>query len=159
MLDTILAVKFVHVLFAAVMFGAWLCVAAFMVFAHRSRNASVIALVAQFSVRVELFVIAPAILILPISGFPLADLIGLSGSDDFWIGGSIVIYAVVLLAWLGALRVEFLIRKMARQASLGGTKLEERYPLLFRVWAILAALIVTGLILIFLLMVWQPRLN
>jgi uncharacterized membrane protein len=159
MLDTILAVKFVHVLFAAVMFGAWLCVAAFMVFAHRSRNASVIALVAQFSVRVELFVIAPAILILPISGFPLGDLIGLSGSDDFWIGASIAVYAVVLLAWLGALRIEFLIRGMARQASLGGAKLEGRYPLLFRVWAVLAALIFTGLVLIFLLMVWQPRLN
>jgi uncharacterized membrane protein len=159
MLETILAVKFVHVLFAAAMFGAWLCVAAFMVFAHRSRNASVIALVAQFSVRVELFVIAPAILILPISGFPLGDLIGLSGSDDFWIGASIAVYAVVLLAWLGALRIEFLIRAMARQASLGGAKLEGRYPLLFRVWAVLAALIFTGLILIFLLMVWQPRLN
>jgi uncharacterized membrane protein len=159
MLDTILAVKFVHVLFAAVMFGAWFCVAVFMVFAHRSRNASVIALVAQFSVRVELFIVAPAIVIQPISGFPLGDLIGLSNSDDFWIGGSIVIYAVVLLAWLGALRLEFLIRRMARQASLGGTKLGGRYPLLFRVWAALAALIFTGMVLIFLLMVWQPRLN
>ncbi len=159
MLDTILAVKFVHVLFAAVTFGAWFCVAAFMVFAHRSRNASVIALVAQFSVRVELFVIAPALLILPISGFPLGDLIGLSGSDDFWIGGSIAVYAVVLLAWLGALRLEFLIRRIARQASLGSTKLDGRYPLLFRIWAVLAALIFTGLVLIFLLMVWQPRLN
>ena len=159
MLDTILAVKFVQVLFAAVMFGEWHCVAAFMEFAHRSRNASVIALVAQFSVRVELFIIAPAILILPISGFPLGDLVGLSNSDDFWIGGSIVIYAVVLLAWLGALRIEFLIRRRARQASLGGTKLDGRYPLLFRVWAVLAALIFTGMVLIFLLMVWQPRLN
>src|ERR1700734_3431840 len=116
MIDAILAVKFVHVLFAAVLFGAWLCVAAFMVFAHRSRNASVIALVAQFSVRVELFIIAPAILILPVSGFPLGDLIGLSGSDDFWIGGSIAIYAVALLAWLGSPRLEFLNCRMARQS-------------------------------------------
>jgi uncharacterized membrane protein len=159
MLDIILAIKFVHVLFAAVMFGVWLCVAAFMVFAHRSRNASVIALVAQFSVRVELFIVAPAILIQPISGFPLGDLIGLSNSDDFWLGGSIVVYAVVLLAWLGALRIEFLIRRMARAASLGGTKLGGRYPLLFRIWAVLAALILTGMVLIFLLMVWQPRLH
>jgi len=83
----------------------------------------------------------------------------LSGSDDFWIGGSIVVYAVVLLAWLGALRIEFLIRRMARQASLGSTKLDGRYPLLFRIWAVLAALIFTGMVLIFLLMVWQPRLN
>ena len=39
MIDIILAIKFVHVLFAAVMLGGWLGVAAFMVFAHRSRNA------------------------------------------------------------------------------------------------------------------------
>jgi uncharacterized membrane protein len=159
MIDAILAVKFVHVLFAAALFGAWLCVAAFMVFAHRSRNASVIALVAQFSVRVELFVVAPAFVIQPVSGFPLGDLIGLSGADDFWVGSSIAAYAVVLLAWLGALRIEFLIRRMARAASLGGTKLEARYPRLFRIWAVLAALIFTGMVLIFLLMVWQPRLD
>jgi uncharacterized membrane protein len=159
MIDTILAIKFVHVLFAAVMFGAWLCVAAFMVFANRSRNPSVIALVAQFSVRIELFIVAPAIVIQPVSGFPLGDIIGLSAADDFWIGSSIVVYAVVLLAWLGALRIEFLIRRMAREASLGGTKLGGRYPLLFRVWAALAVLIFTGMVLIFLLMVWQPRLN
>jgi uncharacterized membrane protein len=159
MIDAILAVKFVHVLFAAVLFGAWLCVAAFMVFAHRSRNASVIALIAQFSVRIELFVVAPAFVIQPASGFPLGNLIGLSGADDFWVGGSIAVYAVVLLAWLGALRLEFLIRRMARQASLDGKKLDGRYRRLFRVWAALAALIFVGLVLIFLLMVWQPRLN
>jgi uncharacterized membrane protein len=159
MIDTILAIKFVHVLFAAVMFGAWLCVAVFMVFAHRSRNASVIALVSQFAVRIELFIVAPAIVIQPLSGFPLGDVIGLSGADDFWVGTSIVIYAVVVLAWLGALRIEFLIRRMAREASLGGKKLAGRYPLLFRIWAALAALIFVGLVLLFLLMVWQPRLN
>jgi uncharacterized membrane protein len=159
MIDAILAVKFVHVLFAAVLFGAWLCVAAFMVFAHRSRNASVIALIAQFSVRIELFIVAPAFVVQPVSGFPLGNLIGLSGADDFWVGGSTVVYAVVLLAWLGALRLEFLIRRMARQASLGGVKLDKRYSLLFRIWAALAALIFTGMVLIFLLMVWQPRLN
>jgi uncharacterized membrane protein len=159
MIDAILAVKFVHVLFAAALFGGWLCVAIFMVFAHRSRNPSVIALVAQFSVRIELFVVAPAFVIQPITGFPLGDLIGLSGADDFWIGASIVVYAVVLLAWLGALRIEFLIRGMARQVSLDGAKLGERYPRLFRIWAALAALIFAGLVLLFLLMVWQPRLD
>ena len=159
MIDAILAVKFVHVLFAAVLFGAWFCVAAFMVFAHRSRNASVIALIAQFSVRIELFIVAPAFVIQPVSGFPLGELIGLSGADDFWIDSSIVVYGVVLLAWLGALRLEFLIRRLAREASLGGTKLGRRYARLFRIWASLAALIFIGMVLIFLLMVWQPRLN
>ena len=159
MINVILALKFVHVVFAAVMFGGWLAVACFMVFARRSGNASVIALVAQFAVRVELFVVAPAIVVQPVSGFPLGSAIGLTDIDSFWIGSSIVIYAIVLIAWLGALRVEFVIRRMARQASLGGTKLGKDYARRFRIWSALAAVILTGMILIYLLMVWQPRVG
>jgi uncharacterized membrane protein len=159
MIDIILAIKFVHVLFAAVMFGTWLGIAAFMVFAHRSGNASVIALVAQFVVRLELFVMAPAIAVQPISGFPLAAVIGLRPADEFWIAASLAVYAIVVIAWLGALRLEFRIRRVARQAALGGTKLAENYPRLFRIWLALAVLIISGMVLLFLLMVWQPRWN
>jgi uncharacterized membrane protein len=159
MIDVILALKFVHVLFAAVMFGAWLAAACFMVFARRSRNASVIALVSQFVVRIELFVVAPAMVLQPVSGMPLASVIGLTDIDNFWIGSSIVLYAIVVLAWLGALRLEFVIRRMARQASLGGTKLGKDYARLFRIWSGLASLIFAGMVLLYLLMIWQPRLN
>jgi uncharacterized membrane protein len=160
MIDTILAIKFVHVLFAAVMFGTWLGIAAFMVFAHRSHNASVIALVAQFVVRLELFVVAAAIAMQPISGFLLAAVIGLQPTDEFWIVVSLAVYAVVVVGgWLGALAIEFRIRRMARQAALGGTRLGEDYPRLFRIWVALAVLILSGMILLFVLMVWQPRLD
>lgn len=159
MIDVILALKFVHVLFAAALFGGWLAVACFMVFAHRSRNTSVIALVSQFAVRTELFVVAPAMALMPVSGVPLESVIGLSDVDDFWLGSSIVVYAIVLAAWLAALRVEFVIRRMARQASLGGVKLGKDYPPRFRIWAALAAVILAGLVLLYLLMIWQPRLR
>ena len=159
MIDVILALKFVHVLFAAVMFGGWLAVACFMVFARRSGNASVIALVAQFVVRIELFVVAPAMVLQPVSGMPLESVIGLTDIDNFWIGSSIVLYAIVVLAWLGALRLEFIIRRLARQASLGGTKLGKDYARLFRIWSGLALLIFTGMVLFYLLMIWQPRLS
>jgi uncharacterized membrane protein len=159
MIDVILALKFVHVLLAAVLFGAWLAAACFMVFARRSGNASVVALVALFAVRIELFVVAPALVLQPVTGFPLETVIGLSNVDNFWIDSSILVYAIVVLAWLGALRAEFVIRRMARQASLGGTKLGKNYSRVFRIWSGLAALIFAGLVLLYLLMVWQPRLN
>ena len=159
MIDVILALKFVHVLFAAVMFGAWLAAACFMVFARRSGNASVVALVSLFVVRIELFVVAPAMVLQPVTGVPLETVIGLSNIDNFWIDSSILVYAIVVLAWLGALRAEFVIRRMARQASLGGTKLGKNYSRVFRIWSGFAALIFAGLVLLYLLMVWQPRLN
>ncbi len=86
-------------------------------------------------------------------------MIGLSNIDDFWIDSSIVIYAIVVLAWLGALRAEFVIRRIARQASLGGIKLGKDYVRTFRIWSGLAALIFAGLVLLYLLMIWQPRLS
>ena len=159
MLDVILALKFAHVLFAAVLFGAWIAVACFMVFARRSGNASVVALVSLFAVRLELFVVAPALVLQPVTGVPLESVIGLSNIDNFWIDSAVVVYAIVVLAWLGALRTEFVIRRIARQASLDGAKLGKKYSRLFRIWSMLAAVIFAGMVLLYLLMVWQPRLR
>jgi uncharacterized membrane protein len=159
MIDAILAIKFVHVLLAAVMLGAWLVIAAFMVFAKRSRNASVIALIAQFVVRIELFVMAGAIASQPISGFPLAMMIGLNPADEFWIVVSLLLYAVVVAAWLGALWLEFRIRRVARQAVLAGVRMDDTYSRLYRIWLILATIVLGGMVALFLTMVWQPRLN
>ena len=57
MLNLIFAIKFVHVLAAAAMFGTALAVALFMVLADRSGNVSVIAVTARFAVVVDLMVI------------------------------------------------------------------------------------------------------
>jgi uncharacterized membrane protein len=159
MIDTILAIKFVHLLAAAAMFGTWLAIAAFVVFARWSGNPSVIALVAQFAVRIELFVMAPALALQPISGFPLGAAIGLSPADDFWIELSLALYVVVVAAWLAALWTEMRMRKVARRAALGGAPLADSYAGLFRLWAVLAVVILAGMVALFLVMVWQPRLD
>src|SRR5580658_8838913 len=58
MIDLILAIKFLHVLFAAAMFGTWLGIAGFMLLAYRSGNPSVlyVAVVAAWlvSLRIEI---------------------------------------------------------------------------------------------------------
>jgi uncharacterized membrane protein len=159
MIDLILAIKFVHVLAAAAMFGTWLGIAGFMLLAQRSGNPSVVALVAQFAVRLELFVVAPALALQPISGFPLAWAIGLDPLNEFWINVSLAIYAVVVAAWLLALRFEIRLRKMARQAALGRAPVDDAYPRLFRIWFALAGVILAGMIALLLVMVWQPRLD
>src|ERR1700689_5709215 len=159
MIDLILAIKFLHVLFAAAMFGTWLGLAGFMLLAYRSGNPSVVALVAQFAVRIELFVVAAAIALQPISGFPLAWAIGLTPLNEFWIDVASVIYVAVVAAWLVSLRIEIRLRNMARQAALGRGTLADDYPRLFRVWFALAAVILVTMVAIILLMVWQPRLD
>ena len=159
MIDLILAIKFVHLLAAAAMFGTWLGIAGFMLLAYRSGNPSVVALVAQFVVRIELFVVAAAIALQPLSGFPLAWAIGLTPLNEFWIDVSLVFYVAVVAVWLVSLRIEIRLRNMARQAALGRGTLADDYPRLFRIWFALAAVILAAMVAIILLMVWQPRLD
>jgi uncharacterized membrane protein len=159
MIDFILAIKFAHVLFAAAMFGTWLGIAGFMLLAYRSGNPSVVALVAQFAVRLELFVVAPALALQPISGFPLAWAIGLTPLNEYWIDVALILYVAVVAAWLVSLRIEIGLRNMARQAALGRGTLADNYPRLFRIWFALAVVILAAMIAIILLMVWQPRLD
>ena len=159
MIDLILAVKFIHVLFAAAMFGTWIGLAGFMLLAYRSGNPSVVALVAQFAVRIELFVVAAALALQPISGFPLAWAIGLTPLNEFWIDVSLVLYVSVVAIWLVSLRIEIRLRNLARQAALSRGTLADDYPRLFRIWFALAAFLLAAMVAIILLMVWQPRLD
>ena len=159
MIDLILAIKFIHVLAAAAMFGTWLGIAGFMLLAYRSGNPSVVALVAQFAVRIELFVVAAALALQPISGFPLAWVIGLTPLNEFWIDVSLALYVAVVAVWLVSLRIEIRLRNKARQAALGRGTPADDYPKLFRIWFALAAFLLAATVAIILLMVWQPRLD
>jgi uncharacterized membrane protein len=157
MIDLIFAIKFVHVLAAAAMFGTWLGVAVFMLLAHRSRNPSVVALVSRFAVRVELIVMVGAIALQPISGFALGAAIGLSPLDQFWIAVSLALFGAVVAAWLAVLRIEIRIRDLTRLAALNGVPLPDDYRRLFRFYSILVWPTLAGMVGLFLLMVWQPR--
>lgn len=159
MLDTIFAIKFVHILAAAAMFGTWLCLASFMLLAHRSGNTSVVALTSQFVVSVEKMIMIAALALQPISGFPLASAIGLSALSELWIDISLVLYAGIVVCWIAALRIEIRIRGLARDAALNARPLSDAYRALFRRWAMLAGPILVGMAVVVALMIWQPRLD
>jgi uncharacterized membrane protein len=157
MIELIFAIKFVHLLAAAAMFGTWLAVAVFMQLAHRSRNTAVVALTSRFAVSVELIVMIAAIALQPISGFALASAIGVSPFDKFWIVLSLVLYGVVVAIWFVVLRIEIRIRNLTRQAALDGVPLPDAYRRLFRFYSVLVWPALGGMVVLFLLMVWQPR--
>ncbi len=157
MIDVIFAIKFVHVLAAAAMFGTWLGMAVFMQLAHRSGNTSVVALTSRFVVSVELIVMAAAMAVQPISGLALAWAIGLSPPDEFWIVLSLVLYVLVAAAWLAVLGIEMRMRNLTRQAAIDSVPLPQAYRRLFRLYSALVWPALTGMIAVFALMIWQPR--
>jgi uncharacterized membrane protein len=159
MLDLIFALKFVHVLAAATMFGVWLCLAIVMLRGHRSGNPSIVAVTTQFVVDVEKMVMAPAIAAQPVSGIPLAWAIGVSPLNEFWIVVSLGLFVVAVACWLAAFRVETRVRRLSRQAALNAVALPGDYRHMFQAWSALAAAGLLATAAIFALMIWQPRLD
>jgi len=159
MIDVIFAIKFVHLLGAGVMFGTWLCIAVFMLLAHRSGNTAVVALTAQFVVSAEKMVMVGAFALQAVSGFPLASAIGLSALGEFWIDVSLLLFAAIIVCWIAAFRIELRIRAVSRQAALNSVPLPAAYGGLFRAWSILAVPILLGMVAVYGLMVWQPRFD
>jgi uncharacterized membrane protein len=158
MLDVIFALKFIHVLAAAVMLGVWLCLALFMVLAHRSGNPPVIAVATQLVVSIEKAVMPVAIAAEPISGFPLGWAIGLS-FNEFWIVVSLAIFAAIAVGWIAAFRLETRMRSMSREAALNAVPMPDRYRFLFRIWSALAIMMLLAMTSAVAMMIWQPRLD
>ncbi len=157
MIDVIFAVKFVHVLAAAAMFGTWLALAIFRQLAHGSGNTSVVALVARFAVAVEWIVMVAALALQPVSGFLLAVAIGVSPLDEWWLVVSETLFGVVAIGWVAAFLIQRRIRKLTHQAAIDSVRLPDGYYRLVRVYAVITWPAIAATAIIFLLMVWQPR--
>jgi uncharacterized membrane protein len=157
MIDLILAIKFVHVLSASVLFGTGLGIAFFMLLAHRTHNVGVIAITARFVVVADFVFTATAVVLQPVSGLALAWAIGLSPLDESWIVASFALYALVGLCWLPAVYIQIRIRNIAREAAINAQPLGDDYRRLFRIWFALGWPAFAGVIAIFALMIWQPH--
>jgi uncharacterized membrane protein len=160
MLNLILALKFLHMVTMAVMFGTWLGIALFMLFAHRMGHASVVALISAFVVRAQTWVMAVVVILQPLIGVPLSLAIG-SSMSAYWLEVSVAIYAAVVLVWMGGLLVEMRIRRLSvrlsKDPAATKTPLPPSYRRLFWVWSVLTVVGLGGMIAIMALMVWQPE--
>src|SRR3954462_14557351 len=93
------AQKYFHVIGAAVLLGTGAGIAFFMLRAHLTGEAAVIAAVARIVVLADLLFTATAVVAQPITGIALAHLAGYSLSES-WLVLSIVLYLVTGAFWL-----------------------------------------------------------
>jgi uncharacterized membrane protein len=156
-MDYIYLLKLIHVLGASVLFGTGVGIAFFMLMAHRTGHAGVIAVTARFVVIADLIFTATAVVVQPVSGFALAWAIGLSPLREPWIVVSILIYVLVGLCWLPVVFIQMRMRDLANEAAINGKPLSDRYRRLFRIWFALGWPAFAGVIAIFVLMIWQPN--
>jgi uncharacterized membrane protein len=105
-----------------------------------------------------LMVMIPALALQPISGFPLASAVGLT-LGEFWIMLSLLIYALIVAGWLAVLVLEIRIRDLTQEAVLAGLPLPEAYYGMFRLYTVLVWPTLAAMIVVFALMIWQPRMS
>jgi uncharacterized membrane protein len=156
-MELIFIFKFVHLIGASVLFGTGLGIAFFMFMANRTGHAGVIAITSRFVVVADFIFSATAVVVQPLSGFALASAIGLSPFEESWIVWSLVLYVLVGLCWLPVVFIQIRMRNLAQDAAVNSEALPDEYRRLFRIWFWLGWPAFIGVLVIFVLMIWQPH--
>lgn len=151
-METLLLVRFVHVIGACVLLGTGIGIAFFMVMARRTNDPGTIAHTSSVVVVADAVFTATAVVVQPITGVVLAQMIGWPLTSP-WIVASVVLYVVVGLFWLPVVWIQIRLRDLAREAAAAGTELPQTFDRLYRIWfacgipAFLAVLVIVWLML------------
>jgi uncharacterized membrane protein len=147
--------KYLHVVGAAVLLGTGAGIAFFMLLAHRTGNASTVAVVARIVVTADFLFTATAVVAQPITGVALAWHAGYSLWEG-WIALSILLYIVTGLFWLPVVWMQMEMRDLAASAAVSAQPLPPQYHRLFRLWFVFGFPAFGAVAAIFWLMITRP---
>jgi uncharacterized membrane protein len=153
-----LALKFVHVIGAAVLLGTGAGIAFFMLMAHLSRNVAVIAGVARIVVIADFLFTATAVILQPVTGVLLAYMIGYSLLEG-WIVLSIILYILTGAFWLPVVWMQMRMRDLAITAIHKDAPLPRAYHKLFWTWVTFGFPAFAAVLAIFWLMIARPYIT
>ncbi len=128
-----LVLKVVHILGATVLFGTGAGIAFFMLMAHRTGDARLIAHTASMVVVADVLFTATAVVLQPLTGAALAYLSGRSLLEG-WIVASVGLYVVTGAFWLPVVFMQIRMRDLARAAAAAKAPLPPAYHRLWRLW-------------------------
>jgi len=145
-----------HVIGATVLLGTGAGIAFFMLLAHRTRDAKIIAHVSGTVVTADLLFTASAVILQPFTGTLLALEIGWP-MDSGWILASLILYVFTGLFWLPVVAIQLKMRDLARVAAQADSPLPAEYYRLFRIWFICGCPAFAAVLGILWLMVTKPQ--
>lgn len=132
-MDWYMFARWLHVIGACVLLGTGAGIAFFMVMAHRSGKAVLVAHVASTVVVADVLFTATAVVAQPLTGLWLASAAGWP-LDTPWIVASLALYAVTGGFWLPVVWMQVRMRDLARQAARADAPLPPAYHRLYRRW-------------------------
>ena len=123
--------------------------------ADRSKNLALIVHTNKMVVLADWIFITPAVIIQPITGVMLANLMGYS-FDTWWLLLSLNLYIFSLSLWLVAVWLQIWMKNMALNAEKEGKRLDRDYFLLVNYWIGLGVFSSLAMGWVFYLMVFKP---
>ena len=150
-----LGLKYVHLIGASVLLGTGAGIAFFMLLAHRTGDARVVAGVARIVVIADFLFTATAVVLQPITGVALVYHVGY-GFGEHWIILSIVLYFVTGAFWLPVVWMQAQMRTLAATAAAERRPLPPAYHMLFRWWFAFGFPAFASVAAIFWLMIARP---
>lgn len=148
--------KLVHILSAAVLFGTGAGIAFFMVAAHRTGRAEVVAATTRIVVLADFVFTTPAVIIQPLSGIALMIVQGYRPFEP-WLVAAYGLYALIGACWLPVVVIQLRIRRLAEAAAAADAPLPPAYNRLFRLWFLLGWPAFMGVMGIYGLMIARPQ--
>ncbi len=154
-MDLYLALKVVHVLGAAVLFGTGASIAFFMWMAHRGGDVKVIHATARLVVIADFLFTLPAVIVQPVTGAALVHLGG-HGWDEAWLVWTLVLYVLIGACWIPVVFLQIRARDLAADALAKGGALPWDYHRAMRIWFALGWPAFISVVAIFALMIFKP---
>jgi len=152
------AVKYLHLIGAAILLGTGAGIAFFQLMAHRSGNVDAIAAVARIVVIADFLFTATAVVLQPITGVVLAGLDGFPLGEG-WIVLSIALYLLTGVFWLPVVWMQIRMRDLAIAAARTAQPLPRQYYRLFHLWFAFGFPAFAAVLAIFWLMMTRPTID
>ena len=152
---TYLALKLVHILSGAVLFGTGAGIAFFMLRAHATRDPATVAAVARIVVLADYVFTATAVVVQPITGLMLIHIQGYSLTEP-WLLAAYGLYLVTGACWLPVVWLQLKMKTLAAAASSEGAPLPRLYDRYFGLWFALGWPAFAAVLGIYWLMIAKP---
>lgn len=150
-----LALKLVHILSGAVLFGTGAGIAFFMLRAHATRDPATVAAVARIVVLADYVFTATAVAVQPVTGLMLIHLQGYSLTEP-WLVAAYGLYVLTGVCWLPVVWLQLRMKALAARAASEGEALPALYDRYFRLWFALGWPAFAAVLGIYWLMIAKP---
>ena len=152
-----LVLTYLHVIGAAVLLGAGIGIAFFMLMAHRTGHPATVAATARIVVLADFLFTTTAVVAQPVTGVLLARHVGYELTEG-WIVVSIMLYLLTGAFWLPVVGMQMRMQRLAEQAVAEDRPLPPEYRRLFALWFFFGFPAFGAVLGIFWLMIARPSI-